>query len=104
MLVDLIGYSNFEFIGKLIGGRHTIVENVISSSKKAMVPISKTQSDPSYKKKVPVYGTQVTVMTQEEKDRNYFRLLKNKRKIEKIGRKPKSFRTMNRTLQNRRLS
>lgn len=83
LLSDLLGYLDFEFISLLISKRSEIVETVIAksdifvtSSKKSLNPSSTSNSQ-----RTPLsYGTQVTVMTQEERDQ--LKNIKKQRKKE----------------------
>ncbi|KAJ3318630.1 activating signal cointegrator 1 complex subunit [Boothiomyces sp. JEL0866] len=64
-LVDLLGYTNLDFIGKLVEHRGAIVENIMRDA-----PIEKEVAQEKQKVHRPIYGAQVTVQTEAEKQAN----------------------------------
>ena len=89
LLFDLLGYIDFEFISLLISKREEIVETVVaksdniflSSNKKGIPHPINSQRQPQS------FGTQVTVMTQEERDQMKNMKKQRKREHKALSRK-----------------
>ncbi|KAI8820753.1 Sec63 Brl domain-containing protein [Fimicolochytrium jonesii] len=67
-LVDLLGYSNLGFLHELLGHRRKIVETITEQAQYESPPApDRIESAPAYQPRAPVYGAQVTVMSETEK-------------------------------------
>lgn len=82
LLFDLLGYLDFEFISVLISKREEIVETVIAKSDNIFVSSNKKglPHPSNSQRQHQSFGTQVTVMTQEERDQ--MKNMKKQRKKE----------------------